>query len=645
MAKNRTSRGKRQPQPDLSPTTNGIAKKWAALIIAIAVALFANYRLVAPLKQLPSPIYGGDYYFQLGQTIHVAQGGNPLGSANIEGTLPAYLLTYSYLAGSLASLLDIDAMTAEFILSYLIAAASVVVIFFLVLEFVPDPISAGVVATLFMHPMLMPVVKYTEMSNQVVVPLFLLTLNRFRARPTLTRAAILGVVYGVASISHSVAFIGCSLFLAATFFFDAWRDFKGTTQLGIGRLVVLYAAIAVVGLPIAMLYWWDPIFVHHFKTSPHYANITHKFRGFGEQISHVGRWLSFNFLAFASPKAVACTILRLLGLAALWQALRPRHTKEKDRRAKRVDASEGGIDPTAARAWLFLMVVGLALSFHDIVTLNLFGFHFVAKRMIVMFLPPCLAVLMAMGAYYLYQKLKANEALRHVYYPALVIAVLVVQQTGVHANMAGRWHKKGCTDLPQHYVELVEYLNDNSSITDAILTTKELGFAVNGLSGRKLVLTRRGHNDAFVDMNQRELDAALMLYGSDPELRRTLLKKYDVQFLYWDGYWIQSEFRVSPRGEVLGTFDPISLFYSKEIEEVLRNNDVKFDIKTTWVDPYHRGPLNKKFKLITISPQNYRSVRTPWHSDLDASLEKVWSFDNEGRETACLYRIVVPTDP
>ncbi len=78
MAKNRTSRGKRQPQPDLSPTTNGIAKKWAALIIAIAVALFANYRLVAPLKQLPSPIYGGDYYFQLGQTIHVAQGGNPL---------------------------------------------------------------------------------------------------------------------------------------------------------------------------------------------------------------------------------------------------------------------------------------------------------------------------------------------------------------------------------------------------------------------------------------------------------------------------------------------------------------------------------------------------------------------------------------
>ncbi|MBW3016862.1 hypothetical protein KY316_00685, partial [Candidatus Woesearchaeota archaeon] len=75
---------------------------WAILVGLFIFFTILHFMLVSPLKSLPSPLYGGDYYYQLGATNHVKYGGNPLSSPNIKGALPVYFVLYSGMAGYIA---------------------------------------------------------------------------------------------------------------------------------------------------------------------------------------------------------------------------------------------------------------------------------------------------------------------------------------------------------------------------------------------------------------------------------------------------------------------------------------------------------------------------------------------------------------
>lgn len=87
------------------------------LIGIIIVFIIVQYMTVKDMVSLPSPIYGGDLYYQLGQTNNVKYNGNPLESANTKGSLPIYFVVYSLITGNIAKLLNIDAFMAELLFS------------------------------------------------------------------------------------------------------------------------------------------------------------------------------------------------------------------------------------------------------------------------------------------------------------------------------------------------------------------------------------------------------------------------------------------------------------------------------------------------------------------------------------------------
>jgi hypothetical protein len=180
----------------------------------------------------------------------------------------------------------------------------------------------------------------------------------------------------------------------------------------------------------------------------------------------------------------------------------------------------------------------------------------------------------------------------------------------------------------------------NTDVKDTILTANEVGFAVNALSGRKLLITRRAQNDAYSDLESRELAAAIILYGNDVQAKKELLKKYDVKYLYWDSYWIQSEYTFNEQGQIVGWFDPIVLFDSAEKREILGKYNISYFSQNTWLDPAAKGEHFNKFDYLFISPQNYINLTHPWNPNLDVFLQEVWSYPSSGQAMSRLYKIV-----
>jgi hypothetical protein len=162
---------------------------------------------------------------------------------------------------------------------------------------------------------------------------------------------------------------------------------------------------------------------------------------------------------------------------------------------------------------------------------------------------------------------------------------------------------------------------------------------INGLTGRKLVCSRRAQNDAFENMDIREMDQAIILYGNDTAVKKELLMKYDVKYLYWDEFWIQSEYYFDSSGKVVGTFDPLISFKNESIEANLKVNNVSYFIKKDFVDPSLKDDRWPQYDLIFISPENYRTFEEPWNENLNDHLTSVWEYKSGNRTVARLYKV------
>ena len=179
----------------------------------------------------------------------------------------------------------------------------------------------------------------------------------------------------------------------------------------------------------------------------------------------------------------------------------------------------------------------------------------------------------------------------------------------------------------------------NGDINDVVLTTKELGFTINALSGRKLISVRRAQNDPFIDMDSREIDQAIILYGDNNVVRKSLLEKYSVDYVYWDSFWIKSEYTIDNSGRVISSFDPLFVFDSEENRKRLDKNGVKYILQNTWVDPSLSGEDYNTFDLLLISPENYQSFVTPWNSGLDKYLTEVFRSERGGQVLSKIYKV------
>lgn len=627
-----------------------ISLNYLLLATVIVVYLFYQFGLIPSFQSLPSPIYGGDYYYQLGSVVNIYRGGNPFDSSNTLTSNPVYLPLYSILVAFFGRILSLEPIKAMLNFSYLIMISAIAIYYYLSRLLLKNGYVAVITALLFLPLARFPVLRYTEFAQAIMMPLFFITLFLFIKNMNYKTSLLLALVMGLATISHSSAFICmypvfflmilCSSEILSLKIETKKADNDGEkgepTQVDVPRIRIGYHSdkfrklvkdnlkyillAFTLSFIIAQLCWFEPIFIYQGKTrihylewnSPDYSNSSVRSEFLVNTIKGV-------FLNLASPISIIKSMLSLLGVVFILKF---------------------GKDPEIKYLKL-LLIIAFAGTFHYFLTMPLLNTHFVPYRIIDMLIHPLTPLLAGCGLMFIYSKAgKDTKKYIDFVFVLLIVAILVDNVTYFEKRIEeNKWIETGKNPIPSNLNDLSEFVTDNTKVNDVFLTSNEVGFALNALTGAKLLTTRRAHSDAFMDMDSRVVAAAIILYGNDTDEGINLLEKYEVKYLYWDYYWIQSEYYFDEQGNVVGWFDPLILFDTPENREILDRYDISYFQLNTWIDPALKGDEFKKFDLLFISPQNYRSFDRPWKSYLDEHLEEVWSYSYQGEKIAVLYRI------
>ena len=525
-------------------------KEWQdwTLLGIIALLLALNFLLTSPLKQLPSPIYGGDYYHQLGSTFHIASSINPVHwfqSANIVGALPMQLPVYGVSVSLLVWLFKMDPMSAEFAFSYIIIILSSLLIYILANKLIKDKTIALLTPLAFIPLGFFPIIKYSLFTQLVTMLLFFICLVNFYNKINLKNSILLGLSYGLASLSHGVAFIAvnwvCMFVFGYLFLFQfrkekrfCWNEIKQFWKENYIYLGVVY----LLGTGLALFYWWKPIFVYHGQTKLGDQDWSMASLSLAKVQWDTLKYTLKNYLFnFSNLKYGLLTVLLYPGLFVLFFYRNKEYT----------------------RLLKILLLAGVTIVFSYFITQPLLGTNFVPSQNERFLLIALLLITSFLGLRYIVDYFSKRKLILLKYFIIFGVLVLLVVSGIREYNIIkeDQWYKSGLQEMSPHYQSLQKYLLDNTNIDDIILSTNELSFAVNAISGRKVVTSRRGHNDKFLDFDEEEIKAAIILYGNNTARKLELIKNKRIKYLYWDFYWIQSEYYFDNEGEITNWEDPL----------------------------------------------------------------------------------------
>jgi hypothetical protein len=561
---------------------------------AMLVVLLLNFNMLSELKQLPSPIYGGDLYNGLGGVNHIMSGGSLFASAQLVGEIPWVPWLYHVLVSLYATVTGADALTGIIWFSFPATIAAGIICYLFVCRMTGNKYLALSGTILLLRAF--PLFKYSEFAACVMVPAFLLMLYEFIKNQNVRNAALAGILLGLAGLSNTQAFfVAFGIFFLAAAAFELpklWREKKFAIDAGAQETIKLYGVVFAIGFAISLLFWFWPIFVFHGNTpnpiqditTPDVKNPTYVWD------TIINYSLKPLFLPYGGGIEIVFTLLCLAGVA---YALLERRND-------------------GAKFTLVLVAAALLATFHTLVTEPLLGKHLVNFMLVTQIQPLLQATLIPMGLLLLFRKVTKEKG-RLILAGALLLLSLSLYFGDFEARKTNQWYATGTRELAQPFVELQSWIKANTSVNDVFLTTNEDAFMMNALTGRKSVSYRRAHSSPYTDMNRRMADQAVIVYGTDSAEADALLKKYDVKYLLWSSQWITDEFSFDQQGQLAGFFDPLDIPDNATERAYWDAHGVKYLNQTISLDPAPRAGaptypvlIAIPYKLDIQSPYNPR---------------------------------------
>lgn len=583
-----------------------VGKPFFLIMLAyLIVGFFLLHGYTSSLKSLPSPVYGGDLYYQMGCIEHIRSGGNPLENPSMLGSVPGYMPAYALFVAAVsdaAKTTTFDGMLLSALLLFFISYAAW---FFFLRELLNDELRAALGAIIIESLSSNPILKYTDFALYVMLPIFLYLIYRAWKTEKLEFYAASGLAYGLLPLCHMVVFIGATFFVAVLFI----RKIIQGKECGKTGWWMRYALFAVVAIPTLMLYWYTPIFVHQLKFA---YDRTHMeitdFAVLGNQIGFLGQ----AFAAFFS------NVRYILVAAVLALGFRK-------------------IDWSGFESSFFLAAIISTFSYF--ITEPLLHINFIPGYLLMLMLMPSAAILSLGVMGEVAESLKNRNALL---YAALIVLAFLGMFDFQERIAHDQWATVGMENaMAPEYASLGQYIKGNSGVDDVFLSTKELSFALNAFSGRKLVVNRWAQqNNQYLDMPGRDRNAAIIFYGNNLSEKIQLIKEYTVKYLFWDAYWYQSEYIFDSSGKIVDSYDPLLTMDTQENRQALDASGVKYQPMRYWLDPSGKSPDVRKFSILMVTPENYDfSGKGPWKDDLDPYLQEVWNYSQDGQKIAALYEI------
>ena len=602
--------------------------KWQDYAFAGLLIIFIviNTGILHDLKELPSPLYGGDVYNHLGSMEHIAQGGSLFENGQMIGEIQWVPWLYHLFVVIFSKITGLDLLHAVMYFSLVAMAVSLVTVYIFISKLFSNKYY-GLLAALFMG-LVFPIYKYSHFSFYVMLPLFFFAMYNFMKKEDWKSAIIAGIVFGLTGLSNTHAFIVAVLFIAVFFIYHVIIKpiSKNENKIRIDKKKLLInfkkaATIFIIGFLIALLWWYKPIFVYHGQT-PNDLQIYGfpVMTTFSEMIGVVTGSIQNTFFSFTNIYYSIIGIGAILGIISLFFI-----------KNKKTEHHFLMIGIIAALAGLLSHFVTMPLFHNNIVPGMIFDAFM--RVLILLFFIFFLSVVF----HYTDKVSKHIKLIIIIIIGVITIITLINYRNGFSKD---QWYTNAKEPFPTYLEDANAWVLANTKLDDVFLTNNEDGFVLNGFTGRKMVTYRRTHAPLYTDMNQRMLDAAIILYGNNDNLRNELIKKYDVKYLYWTPRWLQNEFQIDDKGQVTGFFDPLMIDYTPERESILTANNISHIRTSYYLDPAWL-PTYPKRDVLVIFPSR-PNFQTPWSSDLDRYLKPQKEFLYNGQAYARIYSIVQP---
>ena len=600
-------------------------------ILFVIICPIMQFKGISSFHQLPSGIYGADYYYQMGSVNHIRYGGNPFESSSMEGGIPGYFPLYGILCAGFCNVFNFDTLHGMLYFSIVVFVMACIVWFYLFRTLFKNDWIA-LIGVLLANGNLMPILKYTPFTSQIMVPLFILSLYMVFKERKIEYYVLLGIIYGLFAISHMVAFIGATIILFVFLIYQLFemyhannipsKNLKNTT---INELIKKWGLLGLISAPLLLLYWYKPLFVYHLKMG-YYDRVhmdTPDFARFDVQISFLINTIKKYLFKFNTLKSGIVSALIVFGVFGYL-------TSENS---------------TLKKFFAVLLAGSLFATFSYFITEPLLHMNFIPTYMSGFYINSCMLIFSLFGLSYAGRFMKGNDSILYV----LLFLVLFTNSLYNYDNYLqnDKWVVNiGKYYLPPQYIELEKYLINNTDLNDVILSTKELSFAVNSVSGRKVMVNKWAQTaNPYENMPERDMDASIILYGNDTKEKLKLIKKYNVKYIYWNIYWTNSEYIYNKSTmDIISYRDFLLTLDTPENRKKLDKYNVSYYPEHTWMDPACAGEHIRKFDILIISPKNYYNNTNPWKPDLNQYLEEVWSYSENGQKIAVLYKVKVYDD-
>ena len=592
------------------------------MLVCLAL-LFNDYSTISKYQQIPSPLYGGDYYKGLGDIIHILDGGSILENAQMKGEVPLAPWLYFLLVAIFSKLTGMAAMAAMLNFTLLVDVAVFILFYYLIREITKNAFAPSLAVLLVFSFGFTPVMKYSFFSSVISFPIFILSLYYFLKQPSLKTAAIAGTALGLAGLSNSQAFFVAFItfgIAAAVYLLPKLIDLKERKPTLMPESIAAlkpYVLIFAIGFLLSLLFWYRPIFEYRGSTPNDIQNITvPDVKNPAYLWGSVTDLFSFALLPF---KSGFTWIFSFLSLAGIYYAYKTR--------------SE------LASVFIIILLAAWFISIiHPLITLPLLNKHFVNFMMSDQLYPTLIPLLVSFGIVFANESLKQSNTIKAMAFAALLLIAYMNYADYWKARGDTVWEKAGKEPLATPYADLASWIRGSTAPDDVFLTSNEDGFMMNSLTGRKVVSYRRAHASPYVNMHERMADAAVMAYGTNDALRAELLKKYNVKYLLWTNRWVLNEFQFDAQGQLQGFFDPMTVPANASNAAYWGSNGVRYLEANMPMDPAPRTGVPTYDQLIAL-PANFSYE--PLANGIYNNFELAKTFNYGGQDVFRIYRIKI----
>ena len=522
------------------------------------------------LEQLPGPPFGGDIYRDNGMILNIMEKGHPFSSSYFNDAA-AYYSWLPFIVVALLASLGIPLLKAHIFWLPLIEITISIFIFYYCSKYFFKDKKLSAAAALFMASM-----GSLSFSPRLILPaLLLLFITHFlklmeekkQGRSDIYAGITLGIISLVRFSEFFTMIIVASLFILFKFIFE-----KNYSKEAIINYVKKYWRMYVFSVGITLLMLIPILIQHQFVVkNPVFEYGEHSFdvRGWGWMFT-VMKNSVFNF---SSLNSFIFSFLTLLGFISFFVVKKRKSLKPL----------------------LFFFFVPMVLSQHYHITKPLFNKWFLPdKFMVYGYLMPVIIIFGISFILLLLRKYTGWSSVKK--YSTLIVTVVVILlflfsfDRRMETLDNDRWYEYGTTLNPQieAYYQLGDWLRKNVGEDEVILAGDETSFMLNGISGKKVVSSRRTHVSYYVNIEQRVSDTAVMFYGNNNELRKELIEKYNIKYMYYD-FYLQSQ-------PMRTTVDNKEYLESNGVQVI----PVKERLDIAYADA-------KVFDLVLIPPQNISS--------------------------------------